>query len=553
MLSTSCGAAGAIDQSVERFDYIVVGAGSAGCIVAAELSNDPTLRVLLLECGDPAEAHPETLSADGYKDAFRNDKLIWERFSSPQPECGGRRLFMGSGRGMGGSGSVNSMVYTRGDARDYEAWPAGWRWTDVVPAFEAVERRLRLHRHNPTLWTDTCVRAATQAGFRYVEDLNGGDLEGAFGYEWMNYEADTRRSSYAAFIRDEAKSRPNLVIKTRAHACRIRLNGERRTDGVEYDDGNTPRMARVTREVILAAGALETPKLLMLSGLGPEDQLRAHGIRVAVPLSTVGSNFHDHPNATLFFLGRPEVDCNYPQLYGFHRAGASLPEGQSDTCYVMYPARSSLHQALVRMLPTLILPGRLYQMKLARRSVRMAVDGAFRSKRLRALVARIYGIVVILGKPRSRGRVSLASSDPRAELRIDPAYFDDPNDLRTMISALALARGIVYAEPLQRWGNRELSPGSRSHTPKRTESWLRRNVMTTYHFAGTCRMGEDLASVVDTRLRVRGVRGLRIADAAAIPCAPVAALNAPTMMLAWRAARFILEELRSPEAWRRAT
>ncbi|HXV37915.1 MAG TPA: GMC family oxidoreductase N-terminal domain-containing protein, partial [Myxococcota bacterium] len=195
-----------------EFDYVVVGAGSAGCIVAAELAADPACSVLLLEAGDPAESHPETLRADGYKDAFANDRLISERFSVPQRGCAGRRVFLGSGRGMGGSGSVNGMVYTRGAREDFEEWPTGWRWDDVAPDFTALEARLRVRRREPTEFTQACVAAAEAAGFRHALDLNAGDLSRVLGYEWMNFEGDARRSSYVAFL--EGRARENLEIGT---------------------------------------------------------------------------------------------------------------------------------------------------------------------------------------------------------------------------------------------------------------------------------------------------------------------------------------------------
>jgi choline dehydrogenase-like flavoprotein len=519
-------------------DYVVVGGGSAGSIVAAELARAGDASVLLLEHGDPAESHPETLHADGYKDAFANDALIWERFSVPQAQCGRQRLFMGSGRGLGGSGSVNGMVYTRGSRRDYDEWPEGWRWDDLVPDFTRVEEVLRVRRRAPTRFTSQFVEAAREAGFRIKEDLNDGDLEGVFGHEHMNYEGDRRRSSYVAFVKDAP--RPNLQVRTGACVERVLFAGKRAV-GVRYRAGGQIVEVRARAEVVLCAGALESPKLLLLSGVGPADELARHGIPVVHESPEVGHNLHDHPNVTLFFRGQQDVDANYPQLYGFHRANrdSALPAGQSDTCYVAYPARSSFKQAAMRMLPT---------------KLPLALYGAFTKWLLRTLIAllflfgfvrrfieRAYGIVVILGKPKSRGRLRLASSDAAAQAEIDPAYFREREDLETMVRGVRLAYRIAGAAPLVRFGNRPLLPNGNRMNDAALARWIEKNAMTTFHYCGTCRMGSDAGAVVDTELRVRGVTGLRVADASVVPSAPVSAMNAPSMVIGYRAARAILQ------------
>ncbi len=532
------------DASVDRFDFVVIGGGSAGCILAAELSSDPAVRVLLLEAGDAAEQNPETLRADGYKDAFINERLMFERFSAPQPGCGDRRLFMGSGRGIGGSGAINAMVYTRGSEADFDEWPASWRWKDVAPVFDALEARLRPRRREPTAFTEACIAAAEHAGFRRKDDLNDGDLGGVLGYEWMNFEGEARRSSYVSFLREE-RGRPNLRIVTGATAHRIVLDG-RRAVGVEYAVGAEHRRVAVTRELVLAAGALETPKLLLLSGIGAGEALRRRGLPSLVESSEVGRNLHDHPNVQLFFRGARELDCNYPQLYGFHRANAEsrLPPGQSDTCYVFYPARSSFREGLLKLLPAIALPEALYASTSLPALMRGAISTAFDREIVSRFVARMWGIVVILGKPKSRGSVDVASSDPTRPARIDPAYFADPEDMETMLRGVALARRIAASDPMSPWGRDELMPGIMGRSGRALETFIRKNVMTTYHYAGTCRMGEDAGAVVDTRLRLRGVENVRVADASVMPSAPVSALNAPSMMIGLRASRFLREERR---------
>lgn len=530
----------------EAYDYVVVGGGSAGCIAAARLAENPTCRVLLLEAGPPAEAHPETLSADGYKHAFINDRVIWERFTAPQAHAGGQRIFAGTGTVLGGSGSVNGMVYTRGDTRDYDEWPRGWQWSDVRPAFERIEAMLRLRPRPPTRWTEACISAAVTCGFRRSHDLNDGDLGNAIGYETMAFEGDRRRSSYVAFVKD-AGPKDNLVVRARSLVHRVVWDDGwgvgRRAVAVEYEHEGVRMRAEVRGEVVLCAGALETPKLLMLSGVGPGPVLRAFGVPVVLDMPAVGGNLHDHPNVPLFFVSRGLVDCNYPQLYSFWRTHepAALPRGQSDTCYVFWPARSAMKQAVQRVLPGQVLPPALYAGP-AKQLLRDGVGLAFRSRALQRFVEHLYGIVVILGKPKSRGSLRLASTNPRAQAEIDPAYFSDPQDMATMVEGVARARQLARSGGLGAWGSRELMPGPLTRSPEAIARWVAKNAITTYHFAGTCSMGEGEQAVCDARLRLRGTDNVRIADASAIPSTPVSALNAPSMLVGWRAAGFIQEE-----------
>jgi choline dehydrogenase len=528
----------------EAVEYVVVGGGSAGCVAAGVLSEDPATRVLLLECGPAGEDNPETLVAAGYKQAFINDDIIWDRFSERQARCGGQHLFMGSGTGMGGSGAVNAMVYTRGSRLDYDEWPTGWRWDDCLPHFEAVEAKLRPRRRPPTTFSEVCIAAAVEAGFRRAEDLNDGDLSSVLGYEWMNYEGEQRRSSYVAFIKEQPRA--NLMVQTRARVLRVELDASKRVRAVIYRDkeGQGHRVT-VTREVLMCAGALETPKLLMLSGIGPGAALRAAGVGVGHELAGVGRDLHDHPNVTLFFRGNNYVDFYHPQLYGFTRANPSsdLPAGQSDTCVVFYSGNSSLYEASKRMIPYKLFGGPRYGPR-KRDLTRGAVEFAFRRGVIKRLVAELYGVVVILGKPKSRGRLTLRSRRAEDAAVLDPGYFSDPEDLQTMVAGVRKAREITASRALASWGNRELLPGPGKRSDRALAKWIEHNAMTTFHYAGTCRMGEDAAAVVDTRGRVRGVAGLRIADASVTPWTPVSAMNAPSMMVGHRMASFALEEAR---------
>jgi choline dehydrogenase len=243
----------------------------------------------------------------------------------------------------------------------------------------------------------------------------------------------------------------------------------------------------------------------------------------------------------LFYQGGRDMDAKYPQLYGFARANSrshDLRPGQPDTCYVFYPARSSLREMMIRLLPTLVLPASLRERSPLPEGVRAGVSLAFESRRLREFVARLYGTVVILGKPKSRGTVRLGGPSIDDPALIDPAYFRDPEDLETLVRGVQLARRVTDAPGLREWGARELFPGRWASAPKLIEGFIRANAMTTYHFAGTCAIG----SVVDEQLRVQGLQGLRVADASVMPAVPVSALNAPSMLIGHRAASMILSQ-----------
>ncbi|MEM7136506.1 MAG: GMC family oxidoreductase [Myxococcota bacterium] len=523
----------------ERYDYVVVGGGSAGCIVASELAKDPAVRVLMLEAGPAAEAHPETLAASGYKDAFVNDAVMGERFSVPQVHSARQRVFAGTGTVVGGSGSVNGMVYTRGSRHDYAEWPSGWHWDDVTPDFEAIERVIRPHRRPPTNWTEACVAAAERHGFRRDEDLNDGNMSNAIGYEWMSYEGDARRSSYVAFLKESGVP-ANLTIVAEACVHRVAFDANRRAEAVEYAHEGALRRASVNREVVLCAGALETPKLLLLSGVGPAEHLRQVGVPVVADRVAIGSGLHDHPNVPVFFRTTRDIDCFYPQLYSFFRTNeaSALPPGQSDTCYVYWPAPSAMKQMMQRMVPPKLVPHRLYGPR-SRAAVRTLIGAAFRVQALQRFTDHMFGIIIILGKPKSRGSLRLQSKDVRQQALIDPGYYSDPEDMETMIAGVRLAQRIGRTDDLGAWGATELMPGRRVTTDAAVARYVRKNTITTYHFAGSCGMGEHTSSAVDPELRLRGVSGVRVADASVIPWTPVSALNAPSMLVGYRAAKFM--------------
>jgi choline dehydrogenase len=527
---------------MDDYDYIVVGGGSAGCIVAAELANDPSNRVLLLESGPSAEEHPETLVASGYKEAFINDAVMGERFSVPQAHSANQRIFAGTGTVMGGSGSVNGMVYTRGSREDYAEWPDGWHWDENQDDFEAIERTLRPHRRPATNWTEACIASAEGHGFTRKEDLNDGNMSNVIGYEWMSYEGDDRRSSYVGFIKDAAE-RANLTVLSGARAHRVVFTPEKRARAVEFEHQGKLKRAAASNEIILCAGALETPKLLMLSGVGPSEHLRAFDIPVVADRPSIGDGLHDHPNVPVFFKAEKDIDCFYPQLYSFFRTNedSDLPASQSDTCYVYWPAPSAMRQMMQRMLPPMVIPHALYGPR-SRQMVRKVVGGAFKIGALQRFTDHMFGIILILGKPKSRGTLRLQSIDVSRQALIDPAYYSDPEDMETMVKGVRIARAIGGSSALAEWGARELMPGERVKSDQSIAKYVRKNTITTYHFAGSCSMGPSEAHAVDPQLRLRGVTGLRVADASTIPWTPVSALNAPSMLIGYRAAKLLRAE-----------
>lgn len=526
----------------ESFDYIVVGGGSSGCIVAARLVEENAGTVLLIEAGNAAEKNPETLSADGFIEAFSNDNTMWDRLSAPQRACGHRRLYVGTGTGMGGSGAVNGMVYTRGDKLDYAQWPQGWQWQDLAPVFDQLEQRLRVKTRSPVRFTETGIDAARAAGFRQKNGLNDGDLCGFIGYQLMNYDGDRRRSSYVAFL--QGMSQESLTTKTDTRVLRVLFDAKKTAVGVEVLEAGGHRIYNARREVILCAGALETPKLLMLSGVGPQELLQSLNIPVIHAAPAVGQHLQDHPNVCVFYRGHTTPDAFYPQVYGFERVNPALPlpAGQADTCFVFYSAPASIKQSMQRMLPALALPASQFHNPFLRRWLKRLVNLAFKVPLTRAFVDKVFGIVVILGKPQSRGEVRIVSSSPFDAPHVDPGFYRDPQDMETLINGVLKAQEIAAQESFKRWGNRALSLAGRTQSREAIRKWIHGATMTTFHFCGSCRMGEDEQSPVDVKLRVKGVRNLRVADASIMPEIPVSALNAPSMMIGYRAADFVLEE-----------
>ncbi len=535
-------------KAKDCFDYVVIGGGSAGCVVAARLAEERCGSVLLLEAGQSERENPEIMTANGFKYTFSNENTMWDRTSVPHPGAGNRSVYCGSGTGLGGSGSVNGMVYTRGDKQDFTTWPSTWQWQQVKPYYEALEQRLRIRQRSPTRFTEACIKACEQLGFERKNGLNDGNLCGFMGYNDMNFEGDQRRSSYMAFIQGREAELDLLTVRTQAQVLKIHFDEHKSAEAVEFSLGGSTHTVNIRKEVILCAGALETPKLLMLSGVGPQSELEKHQIPLVADVSNLGMNLQDHPNVCIFYQANRPIDFFFPQLYGFQRLNPSLklPVGQADTCLTFFSVPSVIQETLKKMVPQILLPSRLHRIRSLRFGLRRLVDLTFKLPPLQKFVDRLYGIIVILGKPVSRGRLRLKSANPQDQAVIDLAYYADPQDLHTMISGIALANRIAQQSSLRTWGSKLLSKASASDSPAVVKRWLDRATMTTYHYCGTCSMGEEETAPVTPELKLRGVRNVRVADASVMPEVPVSATNAPSMMIGYRAVEFIVSEHKKP-------
>jgi choline dehydrogenase-like flavoprotein len=528
-----------------RFDYLIAGGGSAGATLAARLSEDPAVSVCLLEAGgegrDLLVRVPVGVAAMLPGRPARINNWCFE--TVPQPGLGGRRGYQPRGKALGGSSAINAMLYVRGHPSDYDDWAAlgceGWAWDDVLPFFRKAEGNSRgadaLHgvdgplkvrdQPSPRAISHAFVDACGRLQIRRNDDFNGAEQEGAGLFQVTQFfEGPHRgeRCSAAAAYLHPVMGRPNLTVVTGAHVTRIILDGRRAT-GLAYRVGKEERTAEASREVILSAGAFGSPQLLLLSGIGPADELKRHGIPVVHDLPGVGRNLQDHLDFVLSWTSR-QTD-----LFGIGLRGGLALAGQvgawrrDGAGHLSSPIAEA--GAFVKSRPDLDRPD------LQLHFCAGIVDDHTRRIRL----GFGFSSHVCVLRPFSRGTVGLADRNPMSPPRIDPAFLSDRRDADLLLTGAKLMRDILAAEPMAPYRHKELHIDG----PVADEALMqhiRARADTIYHPVGTCRMGAGEDAVTDPQLRVRGMEGLRVVDASVMPTLIGGNTNAPTIMIAERAA-----------------
>jgi len=528
------------------FDYIIVGGGTAACVLAARLTEDSSVRVMMLEAGsEPTSSWIKMPLAMGK--LFTHPTLNWGLYTAPEAKLNNRTIFWPRGKVLGGCSSINGSAYVRGQKEDYDGWRAlgnvGWGWFDVLPYFEKLERREDLNGpaangkgkvtvSYPVFVSPIAhafIEAGVRAGLPKAIDLNGASPEG-IGLMPYSIRHGKRSSAYEAYLRP-ARSRPNLAVETSAFALRLSTEGRRAT-GVEYERGGTVHKALATREVIVCAGAIGSPQILMLSGIGPVKHLRQLGIRIVADVPGVGENLHDHVSAQLTFRTTPENSLN-PQLSG-------LPVVRHAITYYLAkrgPLTNGASQAtaLARSFQDTPCP----DLQLVFRAMSHVYD---RSGRLEPdPIPRVTGGVAFT-RPKSRGRLLLKSTDPKQTPEMNANYLSVASDEDCLLSGVKLIRRIFATEPLRSMVLTEDLPGDACRTDDDVREFLHRAASTFCHPSGTCKMGQDAMSVVDERLRVRGVDSLRVVDASIMPALPSAGPAPAVFMIAEKAADLIKED-----------
>ena len=526
------------------YDYVIVGAGSAGCVLALRLTENPAARVLLLEAGPPDDA--DEIHIPAALNLLFQSTYDWDFRTVPQERAAGRAIYWPRGRMLGGSSSMNAMIYIRGNRHDYDTWRdeygcSGWGYADLMPYFRRAESNSRgadaYHGGTGPLsvsdlgfqsaMTKTWVAAAQECGLPANDDFNGAQQDGSGFYQVT--QKDGRRCSAADAYLRPAMARPNLEVKTDVRVTKVVVEGGRAA-GVRYLERGVEETAYIQGEVILSAGAIGSPQLLMLSGIGPADHLRDVGIGVVVDSPGVGANLSDHPVVPAIWR-TPKVPALWEKAGPKNLFRWQLRHSGPFTSNVAESGGFS------RTRPSLAAPDLQWH----------ALPTPFLNEGLADPATRAFTLLITLVDVGSRGRIWLRNTDPRHKPAIDPAYLSDGTDIAPLVEGVRMAREFAVASPLAKVCTEELAPGPEVHTDAEVRDWIRRELSTLYHPVGTCAMGGDsklavvkITSVVDPELRVRGVEGLRVVDASVMPAVPRGNTNAPTIAIAERGADLIL-------------
>ncbi|WP_299622520.1 GMC family oxidoreductase [Pelagibius sp.] len=533
-------------QDAGTFDYVIVGAGSAGCCLANRLSADPEVSVLLLEAGGKDSWHWIHIPV-GYLYTMNTPRTDWCFKTEAEAGLNGRALAYPRGRVLGGSSSINGMIYMRGQARDYDTWRqlgnVGWSWDDVLPYFKRSENyfdggddfhggegewRVEQQRLSWEI-LDAFREAAAEVGIPPTEDFNRGDNEGC-GYFHVNQRKGIRWSTAKGFLRPAA-SRPNLKVLTHAQAERLVMDGKRIT-GIDFRVGGAPRRATARGEVILAAGAVGSPQLLQLSGIGPGPVLQAQGLAVRHELAGVGENLQDHLQIRTIFKVRNTKTLNRQVRSLFGKAAMGLE-------YLLFrsgPLSMSPSQlgAFAKSDPARETPNLQYHVQ----PLSLPKFGEPLHD-FPAITASVCNL-----RPESRGTIHIRSADFRESPAIKPNYLTAAADQTVAVSAIRLTRRICAAPALQRFQPEEFLPGATMESDGELVKAAGDIGTTIFHPVGTCKMGTDAAAVVDPRLKVLGLEGLRVVDASVMPTITSGNTNSPTIMIAEKAAAMIREDRR---------